>query len=666
LSTPVLTNSRLRPAPWELLLVAALLCLHAWLGLSATLDKSCTFDELAHITAGHAYWAQSAWQLQPENGNLPQRIAGLPAYLLNEAPPPSSDPAWRGSDVWSLGLDYLYHSEVTPEMRLLGARSAAMVWSLGCGLLVFLWSRSLFGQAGGLFSLGLFVFAPEFLAHGFLANSDACACLFLLLSTWSFWRCLESPSAGRVALSSLCLGLAFLAKLSALLLIPSFGLMLLTAWLVPGGEAPAVTSSPLRRLLLLASAHAAGVWLLIWAAHGFMARPPAPFEHYLMDWPQFTALIGWKAELVHRLSTWRILPEPYVYGLDFVLSRASERGAFLMGATSSTGWWYFFPLCFLFKSTLALLTALASLLLWKAGTLLRRLRDWRATLAGDPVFRGLLPLAAFSLVYVASSLVSHLNIGHRHILPLYPVCYIVLGALGAALLRGGTRAGLVAAMLILAGQAGESFLSRPHYLASFNLLAGGPDEGHALLVDSSLDWGQDLPGLADWLDHDPEARAGARIHAALFTVADPARHLPRARMLLTMPVNHGLNDRAAAEPGLYCVSATLLEQAYLQPRQWTPALEAQYQEYRAHAAPLLTPAPRGPLARPVSAKAERFWHDYETLRFMRLAGWLRARQPDAVIGRSLLVYRLGRPEIHQALEGSWSEWAATAAREPAP
>jgi len=646
--------------------VAALLCLHAWLGLSAVQDKSCTFDELAHVTAGHAYWAQSAWQLQPENGNLPQRLAGLPAYLRREAPPSRESAAWRGSDVWSLGMDYLYHSGVSPEMRLLGARSAALWWSLGCGLLVFLWSRSLFGRTGAFFSLGFFVFSPEFLAHGFLANSDACASLLLLLSTWSFWRYLEEAGPWRLLLSSVCLGLAFLAKLSALLLLPCFGLLLLASWRLPRAGQPDDKAWTWRRLAILAGSHLTAVWFLIWAAHGFMAVPPSPFEHYLMSWSEFSGLIGWKAEWVHRLATWHLLPESYVYGLDFVLSRATERGAFLMGATSNTGWWYFFPLCFLLKSTLALLTALATLVLWRAGALLLRLVAWRQNLVVDGPWRGLLPLAAFSLVYLASSLGSNLNIGHRHILPLYPVCFILLGALGARLLAGNTRAGVVAALLLLAGQAGESFLSRPNYLASFNLFAGGADEGHELLVDSSLDWGQDLPGLADWLDQDPQAKAGARIHAALFTVADPAHHLPRARVLLTMPVNLGLNDRAEALPGLYCISATLLEQAYLAPRDWTPELEGKYQDYRRHAPPLYTPAPRGPLAGPITPRASRFWHEYETLRFMRLAGWLRARKPDAVIGRSILVYRLGTPELRSALEGSWSEWAANTRRDPSP
>ena len=98
------------------------------------------------------------------------------------------------------------------------------------------------------------------------------------------------------------------------------------------------------------------------------------------------------------------------------------------------------------------------------------------------------------------AMTSPLNLGERHLLPTYPALFILAGG-AAGWLRSQHRwfgAAAVAALLVALGA--ESIAIRPHYLAYFNVLAGGPESGYRHLVDSSLDWGQDLPGLKRWLE----------------------------------------------------------------------------------------------------------------------------------------------------------------------
>ena len=233
----------------------------------------------------------------------------------------------------------------------------------------------------------------------------------------------------------------------------------------------------------------------------------------------------------------------------------------------------FFPLAFLWKTPLALLAALV------AGVVVLR-RHWsRVSLAA------VAPLLVLFVTYWAVSLTSTLNIGHRHILPTYPVLFILLGGLAAP----GALAGIwrtVLPLVLVLGQLAANLRVAPDYLAFFNVLAGGPVNGYRLLVDSSLDWGQDLPGLARWLRENNFRRGQrARCFLAYFGSGEPAYYRIKATQL---PFINGFNQlHLWYEPkgGLYCISATILQQAYGPTGgQWTPGNEKEYQALRARAA----------------------------------------------------------------------------------
>ncbi len=642
----------------------ALLLLHAGLALYATVSMSCTVDELPHLTAGHSYWSHQAYHLHSENGMLPQRWAALPAVLGDLRPPNPQHVDWHRSDVWTIGLDYLYNNTASPEAILLNARTFSLVWNLGLGLLIFCWARSLFGRNGAFFALGLFAVCPVFLANGPLVTSDACACFLLLAAIGAFWRHLHHNTLGTLLLSVLCLGLCCVAKFNAALLLPLFILLLLLAWLAHrAGHEVALFRQPARSLGLGLLSHLSGAVFVIWLFFGFGTHAPPPFQTHYFGWEEIRQGIGWKAGFLQWISAHHLLPDDYLRGFGTVLHMAQQRGAFLNGECSTSGWISFFPYAFLAKTTLTLLVITLLLLVWKAASLrnflkVAKLRD----LVGTRTYH-CLPLLVFFALFWASSLTLKLNIGHRHILPVYPVLYILAGGLGAWLLARPGLAPRLLAGLLLVSQAVECARIAPHFLAHFNPLVGGPAQGYRQLVDSSLDWGQDLPGLQDWLDQDQQARAGAPVYLAYFGSAPIPHHVPKAGILVNLMRIRVPGDAVLAKPGLYCISATLLQQSYMAPRDWSVEFERSYQLKR-HLAQELLSVPRYPRTQTVRESEEQreFIRGYEYLRFRRLAAYLRRREPDAMVGYSILIYRLDEKALHAALYGPWSEWA----RDPDP
>ena len=369
--------------------------------------------------------------------------------------------------------------------------------------------------------------------------------------------------------------------------------------------------------------------------------------------------MGWPTPYIAGLTEWRVLPEAWLYGLTFVVQFSKERGAFMSGDYSVTGWVAFFPFAFLVKTTLPLLVLLA------AGLTAAARACWQQAKQSDVAsvlarLRPLTPLAALFAVYWATSLASHLNIGHRHILPTYPVLFIAAGWLGRWLdLRRPLAAALIA--LLALGHVVESVRIRPDYLAYFNQLVGGPANGWRHLVDSSLDWGQDLPDLKAWLDQNAR---GEKIFLAYFGTGDPAYEGIVATALPTLPAVGPPRKWHALTAGVYAISATMLQVAYSPVRgDWTLPLEKEFQDLRA-----LEPAflayqndrvRREALLREVPA--ERWttgWKRYEWLRFARLCFCLRARRADGDAGHSILIYRLSAGDVAAATGGSLTDWRA--------
>ncbi len=610
----------------------------AGLSLGASTHRGPSFDELAHMTAGASYLAHHDYRYQPENGLLPQALAALPlSWDAGVDPPPAEGKAWARGDVWTAGRTWLFGQLRPPARMLLASRATILALALALAVLVWRMARTLWGPTGGLVSLALCALCPELLAHGAMATSDLAAALFFLAATGAIWSLLARPGIGLAVLAGAALAGLALSKASAVLIAPVAVLLVLarvrTRTLGPAG----VTALS----LVLAAVVALGG---IWTAYGARWSAFAPPDDAAVTQPFSKPLepmlerAGALEPALRAAFTLRVLPEAWLYGFTFVVAHSHARPAFLRGEHRDEGWWWFFPYAFLVKTPLALLALLLVGLLAAA----RRRPP------------GLLPLLSLLVVYWGFSLTSHLNIGSRHLLPTLPPLFVAAGAAGVHLERAGRArlavGGLLALLLLDVG------VAYPQYLGYFNPLVGGARNAWRHLVDSSLDWGQDGPALAEALDD--LAAPDEPVWLAWFGSADPRSFGIEARSLpSTMPWQRP-GDPPPLTPGLYAISATQLQGVYLpRPGPWTASHEAAYQQGRERWREwLLSGGDDAARSRLLSAAPEPMWRgwlaDYEVLRFQRLTAWLRDHgEPVGRAGTSVLIYRLSEADLSAALGG---------------
>ena len=574
---------------------------------------------------------------------------------------------WSLSHQWRISNLFFFLSGNNTDYMLFCARATMAFWSVATGLLVFCWARRLWGDAGGLLALAFYVVSPTTLAHGPLVTSDMCAAFWLLAATGAWWRACRELTWSSLLVSCAATGLAFVAKFSAVLLLPVFALLIIGRTFAPepvvmawgGATARRALSRPAAKFGVLAAvlvAHGIATWAIIWTFFGWRYSAFAPglppgWKFYLTT-TQVLSVPGLLSKIIAAAFKLKVLPEAYLQGFAHVRYQAMDRGAFLLGQYSNTGWWWFFPYAFLAKSTVGELLVTAALIVAAALRWMRPLsvRARAAVLGRDA--RRLAPLLALGGVYWSFSLLTTLNIGQRHILPMYPALFIVTGALMRPGVHRWVRGG-VAALVLLSGA--ESFRVRPHYLAFFNFISGGPAQGWRQLVDSSLDWGQDLPALAAWVR--THRQPGEPVYLSYFGSDNLAYQGLDAYELAPYYVYGRPRRWLELKPGLYCISATLLQDVYSPVRgPWTAGREHWYQMLLKKMRAELAAGTRSPDLIDFGEGPNKDLWDLDRLRFARLCTYLRLRRPDAVINYTIFVYRLDAREVHRAVDGSVQEF----------
>jgi hypothetical protein len=549
--------------------------------------ESATWDEPTHLASGYVVLTRNDYRIDPDHPPFLRAWAALPLLLTSGVRVHEGAASWRSGDTFAFSHEFTYRWNDADRM-LYRARLMIVLLGLLLGVLLFLWVRDLFGFAPAAFALALYTMEPNLLAHSRLVTTDLGLTCFAFGAVYFLWRCCRELRPGNVAGLLVMVCLASVSKFSApLLALVVLALLLVRAvgrkpwaWAF-GGEGSVETRGG--RLLV-----AVGVFLLlavaafasIWAAYGFRYAPTkhgddAVYRPSLIAAERSPGL----TDAVEWADRNRLLPNAYLQGFLQAVSKSKRRASFLMGEYAAEGWWFYFPAAFAMKTPLAVLLVLV-------GGLVLSIRRARISAADDAFL--LLPLGAF----LAAAMAGSLNIGLRHILPIYPFALLLCARAAGALLesrRAWSRALLGAALLLSAAE-----LARvgTHHLAFFNAFAGGPAKGHERLADSNVDWGQDLKGLAGWM----EAEGVGHVNLSYFGTADPAyygidcTHLPGSPYFAESRISE------PRLPGYVAISATNLVGTYFNDR------------------------------------GREFYRP------------LRDREPVAVIGHSIFVYRVDSPE----------------------
>ena len=639
--------------------VVALLAVHAALAISSLSRKSATFDEMVRLTAGYSYWVTGDYRLDPAEPPLAQMWAALPLLGGQYRFPDLNQPAWWIGDAESIGRQFFFALGNDLDAMLFRARVMIVLLSVGLGLIIYLWSQRLFGPGAGMLSLVLYAFSPNLLAHARLVTTETATCLFFVASVAGLWWVAHEVRPASVLASGAALAGLFGSKMSAPLIVPVGVLILLVALVsrrplrVRLGRAVEIDRRAARLavclvVIVIQAAIAIGA---MWAVHRFRYAgmvdpvpgrdrycPPAPLPSDASSWDYVLTDAGTVGQVVDWCRRHRLLPESYLYGVAFQSGMLHSGYGFLNGERRISGWWYFFPYGLAVKTPLALFGLLA---LAGVAALWGRSKGRDPTSPKPATLAGVLAIAFFLAVYWAVAVRANLNIGHRHILPTYPFMIILAGA-AARWWQSPVRSmrWLTAActgLFVLA-----SIRLWPNYLACFNVLAGGPANGYRHLVDSSLDWGQDLPGLKRWLDAAPDGPyPGETLYLSYFGTDSPERFGIEATMLPShMPWRQPTLE--SLKGGVYCISATMLQLMYIMPtNEWTETFETTYQLLK----------PDYGATRPTSSAPSEEVGSFRLLRFARLCAALRDRPPDDCVNHAILIYRLTDEDLTGILDG---------------
>jgi hypothetical protein len=402
------------------------------------------------------------------------------------------------------------------------SRAAVSVFTFALALLVLAAGSEMFGPGTGLVALLIFVFEPNLLAHGAMVTTDMAAACCFFAAVYAYYRWRKHPTVWRIIVCGIAAGLALGAKHSGLFLIPVILVLAIIDIFAASSKNKAGRSEWRKDALKTALSLAiAGVvaYVILWAFYGFryQARPgalvmvPTLGEYALST---HSALVD---AVIPRLAAWHLFPEAYLFGLVDIADAAKRDPMFLLGTDYATGHWFYFPIAFLIKSTLGFLALLLSAPflneLWQAG-------KWRTT------FYLLLP----ALMYFGVSMASTMNIGIRHILPVYPF-FVLIAAASAVSLARRRSWGLYAAAALLLIHVVSSAHVFPNYLTYANEAWGGPTNSYRLLTDSNADWGQGLRAAKSYLDaHGIKdcwfAHYGWNVNPAYYNI--PCKPLPEA------------------------------------------------------------------------------------------------------------------------------------------
>ena len=545
--------------PWaSSLVLGAGAALYATLAVTSMRVKSATFDEAAHLPAGYTYLKLADHRLNPEHPPLVKALAAAPLLLMDVTLRPD-DEAWALRRQWEFGRRFLYRWNDADRLLFWG-RLPIVGLGMLLGAAVFFRAGRDWGLPAAALALLLCVLSPDVLAHGQIVTTDVGAAVFIFLSVVAFERLIDRATAGRLLLAGIAVGAAFATKYSTLVILPILAVLAVVAVVSPDPMRRAWSRDAVREVAgrgprlahvaVLLAAILAIALVVVWASYGFaVSLSPDPAIEAAFDWQRVGGRVGLVDAAVSLARRVHLLPEGYAFGFLRFFRHSEARPTFLWGRLSDHNLWYYFPVTFALKTPLALI----ALIVLSVATLRHHAETWRTELfLWLPV-----------VVYFGMACALGLNIGHRHLLPIYPFLFVIAGRCATlAAVRFPGILSSTSVLLLTAWYAGSVARAHPHYLAYFNELAGGPEGGYRYLVDSNLDWGQDLRGVKPWMD----ASGVSRVKLSYFGTADPAYYRIPCELLPGQMLPPPRDVVREVRPGdVIAVSATNLQGVYLQP-----------------------------------------------------------------------------------------------------
>ncbi|MDB5341319.1 MAG: hypothetical protein JWN70_6938 [Planctomycetaceae bacterium] len=520
---PRITHSRDRAA---MLVIASLLVGNLCFVVFTARALSVTHDEYWHLPVGILNLRTWRFDYEPLNPPLTRLVAAAATSIA--MPDSYRGPVELSQDPTTYGLKFLRMTGARHQHYYLWGRVANASFSMIAGIILAVWSWQWWGRSAACMTTLLWCTEPTVLAHSSLVTPDAgltCLTLALWYSLWCYFR---KPGLAAAVLCGSILGLAQLTKYTAVILVPLICVTWLAWFVVRGRQQIPRSRIQLCGHLVVILSLGLFVLNLGYGCEGAFStlnqvQPrSATVTRWLSRWPAFGQL---------PLP----FPKSYLIGLDAQKHvMESQHPVFLDGAWSVTGFRFYFFWALLYK----LPHVWQAACLWGCIRCCLRQSSW--SLRGQICF---IAFPAAVLFGVAS--LSGMQLGVRYILPVYPFLCLLAGSClaspeGSPISQWQRR--LLIAVVLLASW---SLRFHPEHLAYFNELGGGPEGGAARLLDSNLDWGQDLLELKAYV----EKHADRRWAIAYFGSVPPGE----------LGLQYDLPPARQPQPGSYAVSVNYVQ-----------------------------------------------------------------------------------------------------------
>lgn len=497
--------------------------------ITVSWQESTTMDEKAHIPSAYSYVRFGDMRLNPEHPPLLKDLAGLPLLLMNLSFPTDSWQWQHGvNEQWVLG-DLFIHGN-NAELVTFWSRFPIVILALLLGFAIFRWTKELAGSVAALFALLLYVADPNVIAHSHYVTTDLGIAAFIFFAFYAFLRFLKKPDFRNVILFGLVLGLAQLAKFSAVLLFPYFGLVILIHSLTkskPDSVAGSVAGFRLLDLVVSLLKYAAAVaicFVLIYVVYvpntinmpgeklpeiaKMMLDTKHPLGKFAIDFVSATS----QSPVLKPLSE-------YFLGVFMVFGRvAGGNTYYFFGVVDNHATPWYFPAVFILKETLPLLfliigTSIYSLFRIAKHLAQKPVRNWCHIFSRS--YQGhttQYAMIGFIALYVFVSVTGNLNIGFRHLFPILPFMYVLISKTVFDFIRHkgfhGEKSAKAALVVLSAWIVAVPVLAYPAYLSYFNEAAGGHANGYQYVTDSNYDWGQDVKRLRSFVNDFDACKSG--------------------------------------------------------------------------------------------------------------------------------------------------------------
>jgi hypothetical protein len=543
---PTLTNAWYKVRRLVVARKAEAVCVLLLILLAANLfasisRKSITNDEIVHIPAGYYHLVAGEFQLNNEHPPLVKLWAALPLLFVQpeEPPAPKTEDENFMERTWGFHERFWAANRARFDTVTFWPRVMMIPVTLALGLLIFVFARKLFGKTAAIIAVALYVLEPTVLAHGRIVHTDVPAALVYLLFFFALhyyhegWKATANtgtaptgtagvPPASsksftlfadksgkkksgrdargpsktgsnmkRALLLGLACAVALLTKFSMLVIVPVLAVYLLARLVIYRREAK-------QRLQIFAHGGLIAVIILFLVNAAYYFQHPVLAESDVR-WVEMKtpALLGFVTTTVRLLS--KIVPTYYLFGVyNIELHNHFGHATSLLGQYNELGWWYYFPVAFALKTTLPFLLLAVAGLAWSI---------WRLAAKRDARFLWIVVPVG---IYLAISLSSHINIGIRHFLPVYPFLFIAAGGLLAQLVHWRKQLGVALLVVLFGWMTFEAVRTFPDYTPYMNQLASGHPNWY-YLSDSNVEWGDDVGALAAYL----KARGETKVRAAL-------------------------------------------------------------------------------------------------------------------------------------------------------